>query len=169
MATLDESLLAGALVTWVALDPRRNASMLRNRATPGLRRPDGASRLAYRAVGASGARYPAWLRALRGKPGVYVIRDLDTAEVLYVGRAQHLYETITRHLQVWRRWKRWWDGGYADNSGHDPGVTYDRAHVEVAARELPASQAGDEEARLICALKPRDNKNLTACDEDTPF
>jgi hypothetical protein len=69
----------------------------------------------------------------------------------------------------WRRWKRWWDGGYADNSGHDPGVTYDRAHVEVAARVLPAGQADDEEMRLICALKPRDNKNLTDCDEDIPF
>jgi hypothetical protein len=103
MSTLDESLIAGALVTWVALDPRQSEGrLLRNRATTGLRRPDGASRLAYRAVGAPGERYPTWLRALRGKPGVYVIRDLHTTEVLYVGRAQHLYETITRHLQVVR-------------------------------------------------------------------
>jgi hypothetical protein len=167
MTTLRESLLAGALVTWVVLDQRRNAgSLLRNRAT---RRPADASRLTYRAVGARGELYPEWLRALRGKPGVYVIRDRHSAEILYVGSATRLYETITRHLQTWRRWKRWWDGGYADNSGHDPGVTYDRSEVEVAARSLPASQAGDEEKRLICALKPRDNVNLTDCDEDIPF
>jgi hypothetical protein len=159
--------LAGALVTWVVLDQRPRATEARrNRAA---RRPEATNRLAYHSVGARLERYPEWLRSLRGTPGVYVIRDRQTAEVLYVGVARRLYETVTRHLQTWRRWKRWWNGAYADNSGNDPGVTYERDQVEVAVRPLPLDQAGDEERRLICALKPRDNLNLTDCDAEIPF
>ncbi len=116
--------------------------------------------LTYRPVGQRGEPYPAWLRAIRGDSGVYVIRERDRdgdPVVVYVGEssAGRLYETLTRHFQAWRRWKGFWQGQYAE--GHDPGLTYDRARVEVAVRVTPASQALDEEARLIRRLRPRDN------------
>jgi hypothetical protein len=127
-------------------------------------------RLTYRPVGAYGEPYPDWVRALRGTSGVYVIRDRATREPLYVGvsAADKLYETMTRHLQRWTRWKGWWRGQF---SAHDPGMTYDRDRVEVAARTLSPERAAGEEARLIRTLKPRDNVNLTdagAADE-VPF
>jgi hypothetical protein len=72
----------------------------------------------YRPVGAPGEAYPDWVRALKGKAGVYVIRDEETAEILYVGSsAGRLYDTLTRHFQAWRRWKGFWKGQYAE--GHD--------------------------------------------------
>ena len=69
--------------------------------------------------------------------------------------AGRLYETLTRHLQSWRRWKGFWKGQYAE--GHDPGLTYDRDRVEVAVRVTSADDALHEEARLIQRLRPRDN------------
>lgn len=134
-----------------------------------LRNRGRVERLAYRPVGATGERYPDWLQDLRGKSGVYVIRDRRTAETLYVGEshAGRLYETLTRHLQRWKRWKAFWRDQYAE-SDHDPGVTYDRASVEVAARVLSPERALDEEARLIRTLKPRDNVNRVEVD-DVPF
>ena len=55
----------------------------------------------------------------------------------------------------WRRWKGYWRGHYGE--GHDPGLTYPRASVSVAARVVSDDDALDEEARLIRRLKPRDN------------
>jgi len=58
---------------------------------------------AYRRVGERGEPYPDWVRALKGKAGVYVIRDADTHECLYVGSsAGRLYDTLTRHFQIVR-------------------------------------------------------------------
>jgi hypothetical protein len=118
----------------------------------------GVGRLVYRPVGERGEPYPDWLRALRGESGVYVIRERGT--VVYVGESHtgRIYETLTRHFQTWRRWKRWWDGQYGE--GHDPGLTYDRASVEVAVRVTEhGDPAIDEEAALIRELAPRDNLN----------
>jgi hypothetical protein len=56
----------------------------------------------------------------------------------------------------WRRSKKFWTGQYG-GQGHDPGLTYPRNRVTVAARVLPAQRALDEEARLIARLRPRDN------------
>ena len=55
--------------------------------------------LTYRPVGRSGDPYPAWVRALKGKSGVYVIRQ--GGEPVYVGESHsaRLYETMTRHFQ----------------------------------------------------------------------
>jgi hypothetical protein len=63
--------------------------------------------LIYRAVGASGERYPDWVRALDGKSGVYVIKQIQrdgSEEVVYVGESHsgRLYDTLTRHLQTVR-------------------------------------------------------------------
>jgi hypothetical protein len=111
----------------------------------------------FRPVGASGEEYPAWLRALRGARGAYVIRNASTKKILYVGSSKgSLYATITRHFQEWRRKKKWWSEQYG--RGHDPGMTYKRGDSEVAVQELPAG--GDHlvlEATLIHRLRPRDN------------
>ena len=67
----------------------------------------------------------------------------------------------------WRRSKGFWKGGYSE--GHDPGLTYDRASVEVAVGVTPAETALDEEARLIARLKPRDNLLGQPELEEVPF
>jgi hypothetical protein len=124
----------------------------------------------YRPVGESGDAYPDWVRDLKGKAGVYVIRDADSHEIVYVGSsAGRLYDTLTRHFQVWRRWKGFWRGQYAE--GHDPGLTYPRDSVEVAVRLTTPSASLDEETRLIRRLKPRDNLigQADRVEETVPF
>jgi hypothetical protein len=126
--------------------------------------------LVYRPLGSPGEAYPDWVRDLKGKSGVYVIREIDddgNADTVYVGSSvANLYETLTRHLQTWRRWNRVWKGQYGHD--HDPGVTYPRDRVEVAVRLTRPSDALDEEARLIRRLRPRDNINLQPIEE-VPF
>jgi excinuclease UvrABC nuclease subunit len=123
--------------------------------------------LTYRPVGERGEAYPEWLRRYRGASGVYVIRDRDTREVLYVGESHsgRLYATVTRHFQEWRRWKGFWRGQFGE--GHDPGLTYPRAAIEVAVRATNDNDAIDEEARLIRRLRPRDN--LIGQPDEAPF
>ena len=123
--------------------------------------------LTYRPVGRMGEPYPAWVRALKGKSGVYVIRQ--KGEPVYVGESHsdRLYETMTRHFQSWRRWKGFWRGQYAE--GHDPGLTYRRDSVEVAARVTSPERAMDEEGRLIRRLRPRDNLLGQPELEEVPF
>ena len=60
--------------------------------------------LIYRPIGASGEPYPDWIRALDGKSGVYVIREIQrdgSVETVYVGESHsgRLYDTLTRHFQ----------------------------------------------------------------------
>lgn len=117
--------------------------------------------LIYRPIGASGEPYPDWIRALDGKSGVYVIREIQldgSAETVYVGESHsgRLYDTLTRHFQQWRRSKKFWTGQYG-GQGHDPGLTYPRHRVTVAARVLSPERAIAEETRLIARLRPRDN------------
>ncbi len=108
----------------------------------------------YRAICARGEPYPQWIRDLKGKAGVYVIRE--AGEIVYVGSSRtQLYDTVTRHFQSWRRWKGYWRGQYGE--GHDPGLTYARDRVEVAVRVTRPNEALDEELRLIRRLHPRDN------------
>ncbi len=125
------------------------------------------SSLSYRPIGNRGAPYPEWVRALDGRAGVYVIRELD-GDVVYVGSSTgRLYDTLTRHFQTWRRWKGFWKGQYGE--GHDPGLTYDRNRVEVAVRLTAPSDALEEEERLIRRLRPRDNLLLQPEEEPVPF
>jgi hypothetical protein len=133
--------------------------------------------LSYRPIGTTG-RYPDWVRALRGKSGVYIIRERQrdgSNQVVYVGEshAGRLYQTLTRHFQTWRRHKKFWSGQYTGSQSHDPGLTYNRARCTVAVRVLPADRAMTEEARLIARLRPRDNligqpEDLTT-DDVVPF
>lgn len=67
----------------------------------------------------------------------------------------------------WRRFKGFWKGQYAE--GHDPGLTYDRASVEVAIHFTAASDSLDEEARLIHRLRPRDNLLGQPAEDEVPF
>lgn len=93
---------------------------------------------------------------LKTARGAYAIRDAKTKEVLYVGSSRNsMYGTITRHVQTWKRNKRWWSGSYG--AGHDPGMTYKRAKCQVAVYLTPGGDHLAEEARLIELLKPRDN------------
>jgi len=133
--------------------------------------------LLYRPVGASGEAYPSWVRELQGKSGVYVIRERQrdgSDPVVYVGESHtgRLYHTLTRHFQTWRRSKKFWSGQYG-GQGHDPGLTYPRDRVTVAARVLPPARAMEEETRLIARLRPRDNLLKqpvdAASDEVVPF
>jgi hypothetical protein len=117
--------------------------------------------LTYRPIGRTGERYPDWVRALRGKSGVYVVRERQrdgSNPVVYVGEShtRRLYQTLTRHFQTWRRSKKFWTGQYG-GQGHDPGLTYERSRATVAVRVLADERAIDEEARLIARLRPRDN------------
>jgi hypothetical protein len=43
------------------------------------------------------------VRALRGQSGAYLIRDLESGDLLYVGQSKsgRLYQTATRHFQEW--------------------------------------------------------------------
>ena len=125
--------------------------------------------LVFRPVGDTGDRYPDWLQRVRGESGVYVIRERD-GEVVYVGQSStgRLYETVTRHLQLWRRWKGFWrERQFAE--GHDPGLTYERGSVEIAVKVTSPNEALDEEARLIRRLRPRDNILGQPDDEEVPF
>ena len=125
--------------------------------------------LVYRPLGDSGAPYPEWVRALKGEAGVYVIREIASHEIVYVGSsAGSLYNTLTRHFQRWRRYKGFWRGQYAE--GHDPGLTYDRDSVEVAIRLTSPAASLEEEMRLIARLKPRDNLiGQVEVEEAVPF
>ena len=89
-----------------------------------------------------------WLAALRQGQhnGVYLIRDVETGELLYVGEShrRRLYETRTRHL--------------SPGNGRGAGPSYAPGFVEVAV--LIASLDDDpvaEQYALIQQLRPRDN------------
>jgi hypothetical protein len=115
--------------------------------------------LTFLPVGGVGEPYPAWVQALHGASGVYVIREHvadGTAPIVYVGSSKdRLYDTLTRHFQSWRRDKAWWDGHYTDN--HDPGLTYDRATVTAAVILTHRDDARSLEYETIERLVPRDN------------
>lgn len=129
----------------------------------------------FRSVGKPGEDYPDWVRALKGLSGVYLIRELDEKNeprIVYVGESHtdRLYDTLTRHLQQWRRWKGFWRGQFGE--GHDPGLAYNRGAVEVATRVVPPEEAIKLEAKLIRKYSPRDNINGQAdvIDvEEAPF
>lgn len=138
----------------------------------------------WRPIGSTaGEPYPAWVRALKGKSGVYAIRHVGLAtRVLYVGESHtgNLYGTLTRHFQRWSRWKKppktvadWWIKTRAWLDGPevqtDPGHAYERtASIEVAVKVATAARAVALQSEWIRSLKPRDNVALV--DEDAaPF
>ena len=156
------------MISWLAVSCMQAASPVRSSPSPETAPQWRNAGHAYRPIGASGEPYPSWVRELKGEAGVYMIRDAASHEILYVGSSSsRLYDTLTRHFQQWRRYKGYWRGQYAE--GHDPGLTYNRARVEVAVKLTSPADALDEEARMIRRLTPRDNIIGQAELEDAPF
>ena len=98
-------------------------------------------------------RYPDWIRGLRNRSGVYVIRDRHSGHIAYVGESStdRLYGTLTRHFQAWT------------NKFDTAGATYDRSDVDVAVIVVPDVHANFLQNELICRLQPVDNRLL--CDQ----
>lgn len=124
----------------------------------------------YRSIGLDGEAWPAWVRELKGKSGVYVIRAHGSdGKVLYVGSsAGKLYDTISRHFQRWHRLKNFWKG--MRGAHHDPGMTYSRSHCAVGIEITPKGEHFEREGELIRSLKPRDNLvKHPAGEDEVPF
>lgn len=170
MTRRDETTTPGRRAAGRSLRPRRRRGDARERQR--FAAASAGARLVYRSIGASGEPYPAWVRALRGKSGSYVIKavGLFGSTIVYVGESHsgRLYETMTRHFQGWSRDKGFFRGWFVV-SENDPGTTYDRAACEVAVRITSAGRALDAQAELIRKLKPRDNVLGTGAAEPVPF
>ena len=93
-------------------------------------------------------RYPDWIRGLKQKNGVYIIRDRDSGQIVYVGESHsdRLYATLTRHFQAWA------------DTFDTAGPTYHRADVEVAIIVVHKTHAMRLQNELICVLSPVDNR-----------
>jgi len=84
-------ILVGGVIGLYVWRNRHGAASLRN------------AGLTYRPLGARGEPYPQWVRDLKGESGVYIIRERDSREVVYVGSSVgRLYDTMTRHFQTVR-------------------------------------------------------------------
>ena len=92
--------------------------------------------------------YPAWIRGLRKRSGVYLIRERQDGSIAYVGESSkaRLYGTLTRHFQQWT------------NKYDTAGATYDRADIDVAVIVVPDAHANYLQNELICRLDPVDNR-----------
>jgi len=126
------------------------------------------------AIGGAGDSYPASVRALRGKSGVYAIRTKPGIffgpKVLYVGESHtgNLYQTLTRHFQRWNRGKdAKWYAGHFEPKQTDPGHTYDRGGVEVTFKVATPARALLHQTAWIRRFRPRDNH--AGNYEDAPF
>jgi excinuclease UvrABC nuclease subunit len=87
-----------------------------------------------------------WVRGLKGKSGVYVIRELGFfGEVLYCGESHsdRLYSTLLRHFQHW--------------TGKTAGPTFPVSKVEVAVVRCPATRALDLQNAMIAEYRPKLN------------
>ena len=91
-----------------------------------------------------------WVRALKGRSGVYIIREKSgflffTGEVVYVGESHtnRLYSTLLRHFQHW--------------TGRTAGSTFAVSKVEVAVVRCPANRAVALQNSLIEEYRPRLN------------
>ena len=108
------------------------------------------ARLRWRSpVSADGGAFASWLSELRGRgwSGVYLVRDIETREVVYIGESHtgRLYETMTRHLYAW--------------NGKGSGPSYHPALVEMAVilAETPLDDPVADQYALIQEHEPRDN------------
>jgi excinuclease UvrABC nuclease subunit len=91
-----------------------------------------------------------WIRALKGKSGVYLIREKNgflffPGEVLYLGESHsdRLYSTLLRHFQHW--------------TGKTAGPTFPVSKVEVAVVRCPAARALDLQNAMIEEYRPKLN------------
>jgi len=87
-----------------------------------------------------------WVKALKGRSGVYVIRESGFwGEVLYCGESHtgRLYGTLLRHFQRW--------------TGKTAGPTFPVTKVEVAVVRCPAARALDLQNAMIEEYRPKLN------------
>ena len=111
--------------------------------------------LEYRPV-KNGRDVADWVKALKGKSGVYLIREKNgflffAGEVVYVGESHsnRLYSTLLRHFLRW--------------SGKTAGPTFAVSKVEVAVVRCPANRAITLQNSIIEEYRPRLN---TAANPD---
>jgi hypothetical protein len=87
-----------------------------------------------------------WVTALKGKSGVYVIRERGIfGSVLYVGESHtgRLYSTLLRHFQHW--------------TGPTAGPTFPATKVEVAIIRTPPEKAVELQNAVIAEYNPKIN------------
>ena len=106
--------------------------------------------------------WPMFVKELRGKSGVYVIRGKNDKRPLYVGESHtgRLKKTLLRHFQAW--------------SGKTAGPTYSRSSVEIAVQVTSPGDAVSTQNKLIDQLDPRDNRispdsKKETADDENPF
>jgi hypothetical protein len=108
-------------------------------------------------------RWPVWVRGLAGESGIYLIRDRETKEMLYVGRGRiDLKGALLRHFHQW---------GY-DRRGVHRRVLFDREAVEVKVYLVPVPWVVVTEADLIALHRPRENarpEESSRTLEEVPF
>jgi len=87
-----------------------------------------------------------WVRTLKGKSGVYLIRESGfLGNVLYCGESHsnRLYSTLLRHFQRW--------------TGPTAGPTFPFSKVEVAVIRTPAAKAIELQNAVIAEYRPKLN------------
>ncbi len=87
-----------------------------------------------------------WVKALKGKSGVYLVREPGfLGEVLYCGESHtgRLYATLLRHFQHW--------------TGPTAGPTFPVSKVEVAVIRTPAAKAIELQNAVIAEYRPKFN------------
>lgn len=87
-----------------------------------------------------------WVKALKGKSGVYLIREPGFfGSVLYIGESHtgRLYSTLLRHFQHW--------------TGPTAGPTFPVSKVEVAVIRTPTAKAIELQSSLIAEYRPELN------------
>jgi len=101
-----------------------------------------------RAFDSDGNSLP-WLSALKGKSGVYVIRNEVSRQTLYVGESHtnRLDSTIKRHFYEWK-----------DDKTRKHFV-FSKRTVEVAIRICKPGSAVNAQNKLIQKLEPKHNTN----------
>lgn len=95
-----------------------------------------------------------WVKELKGKSGVYVIRERGfLGRVLYIGESHtgRLHSTLLRHFQHW--------------TGKTAGHTFAVSKVEVAVVRTPAARAFDLQNAMIAEFRP----TLNVADKPKSF
>src|ERR1700690_3161898 len=84
-----------------------------------------------------GRGFAPWVGELRGRNGIYLIRDAKTHEGYYIGEShtRRLFETLPPHLY--------------SGSGFGSGPSYNSERVEVAVLETSAEDARFHQYELI--------------------
>jgi hypothetical protein len=108
------------------------------------------ARLTWRSpLDSDGRHLAAWLDDMRGEGlnGVYLIRDYDSREVLYIGESHsgRLFETMTRHLYQW------------NGRGSGPAYHADDVEIAVIVAETPLDDPVADQFALIQQYDPPDN------------